>query len=320
MAESRAGPTPGTVDLRHVPQATDGVHLHQALKAITGDLGREAREIGRENRPTVFILTYCRKLDLLYGSTLIFKTLRVGFPTAAVVVVDNASLAEARSAIQPLAAAETCRFLRIGPAEVEHHEFIEAALSAMASDQAPRGPLVFLDPDVCLWEDCEDFTFDALMAGYFIPAAKDRITDTLVMPRLHTSFLWIPNARELWDQVQAFRRQRHDFVLFRAFTTLIGRQWCRYNTGASLYAAIRPRVAHFGEEHCRRYDHLVSGSHVDLFYPRLEPKNREQLRELHEHARLGNLAALKGIWARQREIWRAPLAAVPATRKERRNG
>ena len=30
----------------------------------------------------VFVLTFCRKLELLYGSELIFRTLRVGFPNA----------------------------------------------------------------------------------------------------------------------------------------------------------------------------------------------------------------------------------------------
>lgn len=298
------------------PGVTDGLGLSTALAAMTRDLGREARTADNPDRPTVFILTYCRRSELLYGSTLVFKTLRTGFPTAAVVVVDNASLPESRAEIRQSAEADGCRFLQIDPTDVAHHDFLETVLEAMASDDAPAGPLVFLDPDVCFWKSCEDFTFDALMAGYFVPAARDPITDTLVMPRLHSSFLWIPNARRLWHQITSFRETRHDFAAFQSFTTLFGRQWCRYNTGASLYAAIRSQAAHFDDSHCRCYDHLISGCHVDLFYPRLAPENRRRLRELHEHARRGNLAALKGLWARHHEIWGRPTGRPVATGKE----
>ena len=46
----------------------------------------------------VYILTWCDRLENLYGTTLVFKTLRVGFPTAEIHVVDNASL----PAVRPL--------------------------------------------------------------------------------------------------------------------------------------------------------------------------------------------------------------------------
>ncbi len=42
--------------------------------------------------PHVYILTWCKSLESLYGSLLVFQTLRVGFPTAPVYVFDNGSL------------------------------------------------------------------------------------------------------------------------------------------------------------------------------------------------------------------------------------
>ena len=185
------------------------------VPALAADLGREARALGREDRVTVFILTFCRKADLLYGSTLLFKTLRVGFPGAAVVVVDNASIPEARAEIAPLARDADCRFLQVEGVPVEHHDFLSDVLEAMAGDDAPRGPVVFLDPDVCLWSCCEGFAFDGLMAGRFIRPFTMATTGALMLPRLHTSFLWVPDARRLWARIAAIKAVHFDFDPFR---------------------------------------------------------------------------------------------------------
>ena len=48
----------------------------------------------------VYILTHCKSLESLYGSVLVFQTLRVGFPTSPIHVFDNGSLPEAREAIR----------------------------------------------------------------------------------------------------------------------------------------------------------------------------------------------------------------------------
>ncbi len=61
----------------------------------------------------VFILTYCRNTELFYGTELIFKTLRVGFPNAKVTVVDNASIPEVRTEIELLAKENDCLFEQI---------------------------------------------------------------------------------------------------------------------------------------------------------------------------------------------------------------
>ncbi len=58
--------------------------------------------------PKVFIVTWCREAELLYGSLLIFKTLRAGFPTAEVVVIENASPPELRGPIYAAAEAAGC--------------------------------------------------------------------------------------------------------------------------------------------------------------------------------------------------------------------
>ena len=110
----------------------------------------------------VFLLTHCRQRDLFYGTALIFKTLRVGFPNARVTVVDNASLPETRGEIERLARECDCEFRQLEAPAIAHDAFLSKTLASVAGGGG--GPLVFLDPDLCLWRSCEDLEFDAL--GY----------------------------------------------------------------------------------------------------------------------------------------------------------
>jgi hypothetical protein len=61
----------------------------------------------------VYVLTRCRRMDRFFATALVFKTLRTGFPTFTVHVVDNASLQEARPALHQLARDCGASFLQI---------------------------------------------------------------------------------------------------------------------------------------------------------------------------------------------------------------
>jgi len=249
----------------------------------------------------VFILTYCRKLELLYGSELIFRTLRVGFPTARVTVVDNASLAAAKPRLAALAREHGCEFRALAAPGVEHADFLEGTLREVA--EGDGGTVVFLDPDICLWGTCEGWTFDALLAGKRVDAYDDDMLQAVSMPRVHTSFLWVPDARRLRDEIGRIRAAHFDFRPFLSFSVKLGDAWIRYDTGASLFAAVRERVAFFTPAHRDRYDHIYCGSHLDLLEPRMSQALRELTLTTHRHAREGNLAALQGIWRQQERVW-----------------
>jgi len=249
----------------------------------------------------VFILTFCRNLDLLYGTELIFKTLRVGFPTASVTIVDNASLPEARQRVEHLARESGCQFRQISDPNIEHHEFLDRTIADAAA--AGTRPLIFLDPDLCLWASCEDFEFDALMAGKLIDAYEDDLYACVTMPRLHTSFLWIPGPRRLLGEIEKIRGKRFDFRPFLSFSVKLGDAWIRYDTGASLYAAIQNQTKRFTDAHLDRYDHIFCGSHLQLLEPRFNDKMREMTLQIHQLAKTGQLGALKGIRHRQDKVW-----------------
>ena len=249
----------------------------------------------------VFILTYCRRPDLFYGTELVFKTLRVGFPSARITVVDNASLPEVRAAIAELARATGCAFRQLPDPGIRHDEFIDRTLTEVAAEDA--GALVFLDPDLCLWSSCEDFELPGLMAGKLIAAYDDEGMRCVTMPRLHTSFLWIPDARALAEEIQRIKASHFDFRPFLYFSVKLGDAWIRYDTGAALYAAIPDRVSAFTADHLDRYDHIFCGSHLDLLQPRMSEPLQDMMGRVHQHAREGNLQALKGIWRYQGQVW-----------------
>jgi len=249
----------------------------------------------------VFILTYCRRLDLLYGSELIFRTLRVGFPTARVTVVDNASLPEVQPRLAALAREQGCEFRALPAPGVEHAVFLERTLGEVATGEG--GTVVFLDPDICLWESCEGWQFDALLAGKQVDAYDDDMLQAVSMPRVHTSFLWVPDARRLWDEIGRIRAAHFDFRPFLSFSFKLGDAWVRYDTGASLFAAIADRVAFFTPEHRDHYDHIYCGSHLDLLEPRMSQALRDLTLITHRLARAGDLDALKGLWRRQERVW-----------------
>jgi hypothetical protein len=250
----------------------------------------------------VFILTFCRNLDLFYGTELIFKTLRIGFPNARVQVVDNASLPETRAEIASLARQNDCSFQQL-QAGIQHHDFLQNTLRAAAEDFNPDVSVVFLDPDICLWDSCEHFSFDGLAAGKLFARFHCSITHTITMPRLHTSFLWIQDPQRLMAYIRKLKIKYFDFDPFSPYSCKINDSWYRFDTGASLYAAIPERLSNFTEEHFRCYDHLFCGSHFDFLYPLYDDSAKKMMLEIHNNAKAGNLRPLRGIWRYQHEVW-----------------
>lgn len=255
----------------------------------------------------VFILTHCRRAELFYGTSLIFRTLRVGFPNARVTVVDNASLPEVRAEIEGLARDSDCEFRQIDGPAIAHDAFLESTLASLAAGGG--GPLVFLDPDLCLWRSCEDLEFGALLAGKLVAAHEDPVMQCVVLPRLHTSFLWIADSRSLQQEIDRLRRPHFDFRPFQPFSVKLGDAWIRYDTGGSLYAAVADRTHAFGGAELDRYDHIYCGAHFDLHAPHWTGELRELMHRIHGAARDGDLESLRGVWRELDRVW---LAANPS--------
>lgn len=246
-------------------------------------------------KPKVFIVTWCREAELLYGSLLIFKTLRTGFPTAEVTVIENASPPELRPPIYEAAAAAGCAVRQLEE-ERPHWSLVEEI--ATTHDQ----PTVVLDSDLAFWESVEDWTFgEALMAGRYLPEFADPFTDTLTMARLHSSHLWFPRPDALRARLAALARFRtQSGSLFQPRMMPPG--WWRWDTASALFHALGEEAVRFGEPHLDAYDHLFCGSHLPLVLPRLGERWGGLMSELHLRSQT-DLPSLKGVWRLQEQFF-----------------
>jgi hypothetical protein len=238
----------------------------------------------------VFIVTWCRSAALLYGSTLTFKTLRVGFPDAEVTVIENGSEPELRAPIVEAARAAGCEVLQLE--ESQHHWALMEGL-VLGEDR----PVVMLDPDLAFWERVSDWEFgDALMAGRFLPEFADPFSDTFTLSRLHTSHLWFPRPAELKARIAAITAQRFESgSLFQPRMAPPG--WWRWDTAAALFHALGEDAARFSEAQLDAYDHLFCGSHLDIVLPKMGPWGG-LMQGSHLMAQ-SDLPSIKGIWRQQ---------------------
>ncbi len=250
----------------------------------------------------VFILTYCKNKKQLYGTTLIFQSIRVGFPHAIVTIIDNASVPSARKEIKRLATNTHCQYFQL-EFEIPHQTYLEDILI----NQPITGTVVNLDPDVILWKNCESWHFDALLAGSFMPTHIDEWTQCIVHPRIHSSFYWIQDIGKFRKKVAYLKTTyRDEFDPFRPFTFKEGKHWHRFDTGGVLYSAIKNDCHSFTKEEHGAFDHIFGGTHLNLFINSIQiPKTKRLLLDVHTLAKT-DLSKLRGIWKKQFKQLRKP--------------
>ena len=240
----------------------------------------------------VFILTYCKWIQQLYGTTLIFQSIRTGFPNAIITVIDNASVPSARKEIKQLALSNNCRFFQIEN-EVPHHVYLQDLIM----DQPLAGTVVNLDPDIVLWKNCENWHFNALLAGGLIPAHNNELSPSNVRPRLHSSFYWIQDIEKLRNKIKYFKRiSGNEFDPFRPVAIKEGKRWYRYDTGSTLYMALQKYCYCFTKKEYSAYNHIIGGTHLNIYINKIKvPKTKQLLRRLHTFAKT-NPMKLHGMW------------------------
>ncbi len=199
----------------------------------------------------VYVITYCSDPDYLNGTTLIFKTIRIGFPTARIHVIDNASIKKSREYIKQCADSVNATYSQLQE-ELEHWQIL-----ADLAHNIWEGTCILIDPDVCFWQNCEQWKFDVLIAGRLIPRFHDDYSQCITEPRLHTSFLWVNDAEKLRKAIKDICERYYEFYPFLPFMYRDENgQWIRFDTGASLYAALINRMQGITHAELRSYDYL----------------------------------------------------------------
>jgi hypothetical protein len=248
--------------------------------------------------PHVYILTWCKRIELLYGTTMVFKTLRAGFPNARVHVVDAGSVHPGREAIRKSAEACGAEFFQLDR-RMELSPFIERAMTIQRS-----GPAVFVDPDICFWESVENWQFDGLAAGRFIPRHHCEFADCPSEPRLHTSLMWVPSVAAMNAAIAEVRQTHRYFMPFSNIVVRFGDQWRFFDGGACLYSVYPRRMQAFEERHLNAYDHLFAGTYPDSVMARLGPDTAALYDEIHRTAQ-GDFRRLRGCWRRQEQYFQS---------------
>ena len=146
-----------------------------------------------KTKPTVHILATCRKKELLNYTTLVFKTLRTGFPTFDVhvylnTITEDSVSREVEEAVKRHALDAKCT---VSIRNTIHHEWISDLISCN------NEPFIICDTDMVFWTDMETTFnnlyrhYDCTIAGRYIPSFIDEFSGCLTMPRIHTSLMYI---------------------------------------------------------------------------------------------------------------------------------
>jgi len=247
----------------------------------------------------VFILATCLKAELLPYTLLVFKTLRIGFPTADVTVHLNGAVGSPNGwagQVGDAASIAGCKVEAI--AETMHHDWIEKLVSDPEHDE-----FWILDTDVIFYASVEGWKFQTSLAGALIPEFNDPFLCATTRSRLHTSLMHI-KSQELLGQELA-HGLRHPNTIYNPMANLVHPQ-CHplngksyfYDTMSMMYHAIGGTAFTPQQKDC--YFHFHFGTFSDMVLPSM-PEGMEAARaELLEKPQLGI-----GLWRKQEEWFAA---------------
>lgn len=249
-------------------------------------------------KPSVHISVICRNPELFRASTLVFDSIRIGFPTSKIVVLAQGLSPEQFSEVEKL-----CNPLDVALIEekkiLPHEEWLGRMV--WNSDE----PLFICDTDIIFWDNFEKFSFDGEpLAGRYIPSFHDEATGFRTYDRLHTCLMYI-------DPVEIAKRL-DDFYsganfdlpyyskpdLIAPMVTALNGRPMFHDSMSQLYHAVGG--AEFSVEQLDCFDHLCCGTFSDLIEKRLSLGRN--IRETHRKI-LDNPAIAKGCWRGQDQYY-----------------
>lgn len=211
-----------------------------------------------------FILATCRNEELLPYTTLVFKTIHVGFPDTEVFVTGNELTATALEKTEAAALGASCKFTNL-PKQT-HQKWIQKLIAEQ------KEPFWICDTDMVFYQSVEDWEFTAALAGYRVPEFYDEFTKMVTRSRLHTSLMRIdPFAMRVACSKYWLAHRTTEFNPFLEMwdpivVPLNGRSYF-YDTMAVAYHALGGQE--FTDEQKNAYFHFHFGSFSDLVLPAL---------------------------------------------------
>lgn len=236
----------------------------------------------------------CRNPDLLNYSFLVFKTIRIGFPTYPIKVWFNGD-----SQHRPLVD-EICKEndLELADIQTTHYEWIEGLY------QSSMEPFWICDTDIIFYDSVEGFTSKSGIAGWRIPQWKDEFTGCTTRSRLHTCLLYINPVALKFEVENYWRRFNHypainpSASLFQPITVPFNGEPYFYDVASVLYHAVGGDS--FTDQIKNAFFHFNFGTISDKVLPKL--KDGERMRIAREEI-LNKPDLGRGAWRWQEEYY-----------------
>lgn len=226
----------------------------------------------------VVILVTVPRPELLMNCTLVFSSLRIGFPTWQVTVWDNDNTAAVSKYLQKVCKLVGAEYTRTPI--IHHAQWIENQLNSHTK------PFVIIDPDTLWWHECESLNFDSLYAGYYTPLIWNEFAQCISAPRIHTSFMWFNNPQRLMSAIEERYPNANNrwgeycpTNPFMPSVKFINGAAMFWDTCANMYNMVKAQ--HFTQNELLRYDHVPSSAFFDVMKERVcDPQGFERLHEV----------------------------------------
>lgn len=246
----------------------------------------------------IYILAKCRNAKLVEASMLVFRTIRVGFPDAPIIVYGMAPDMGALLQIENKAREVGARWADISRLRLGHHDEWIALLL-----HRHHKPFWICDTDVVFWRKFEFESTHQALAGVLVPEFYEPWTQTQYRARLHTCLMRIDPQR--FQANCDFYRRRCAQMPFEPRINFVHQQFQPerrgdervdyfYDTLAMAWHAFGGQA--FTQEQIESFDHLNCATYADLIGPSLDFPIEEAHRAIYE-----DHTCARGLWARQFE-------------------
>lgn len=212
-------------------------------------------------KPVVHILATVRNPALREAALLVFRTIRVAFPTWEIRVYGNALAGQSNDQVAEAAAKAGALYMRMPP--TAHDEWILRLLETSTE------PFLICDTDMVFWENMEDrLHAPELISGRYEPGFNEEWTQSWHAERLHTCLMYL-NPAGLRAATRHYLTKHVPSVFPKAsvefyrqhFVPRLGQLPLFYDTMAGVWHALSGEP--FGELQNSCFEHLNCGSYVD---------------------------------------------------------
>lgn len=244
----------------------------------------------------IYIPIFCEDESKLDVSTLVLDSVRTGFPKNHIYVYITGNNSFLNSEIARRAFQLDKLYVIKTPTIKTNDQLV-----SMIFEREMSNSFILLDGDVVFWDNCEDVLANDLIAGRYIPEYQCPYTNTLTMPRLHTSFMLFEDVKQIKVKIKEYAYQDHlvPFNPISPVTVFNSGNQIFFDTCANLFQCIGGSP--FKEETLNKYDHLGCSSYID----KVEAKCPELFEGSTEFQRdiKNRIQEAKGLWKKHDKFY-----------------